>query len=126
MRIVLAMVFAVAMAGTALAEDSPGYHFELAAQPVKTGNTLRVKIRIVHASDGEPVVGASLAGLRFDMGPEGMASMNAPAKTVANPEPGIYEVDARPSMPGKWALGMSVTVPNRPPVEGSVIVRVPK
>jgi hypothetical protein len=121
-----ALALAVAMAATVPAETSGEYRFELAGQPVKTGKTLLLRVRIVHVSDGTAVVGASIAPLRFDMGPEGMASMTAPAKIIATAEPGIYEVETRPSMPGKWALGIRVTAPNSPPVESSLIVTVPK
>jgi hypothetical protein len=83
-------------------------------------------VRIVDVSDGKPVVGASIATLRFDMGPDGMASMTAPAKIIATAEPGVYEIETRPSMPGKWALGIRVTAPHSPPVEGSLVVTAPK
>jgi YtkA-like len=104
MRAAIAVAFAVAMTATALAESSGDYRFELAGQPVKTGKTLLVKVRIMHVSDGEPVLGASIARLRFDMGPDGMASMTAPAKVVATAQSGIYEVETRPSMPGNGRL----------------------
>jgi YtkA-like len=125
-RLVIALAFAVAMMTTVPAETSGDYRFELAGQPTKTGRTLLVRVRLVHAEDGKLVAGASISRLRFDMGPDGMASMTAPAKVVATVQSGIYEVETRPSMPGKWALGFTLTVPKGPPVEGSLIVTVPK
>ena len=57
------------------------YRFEAAGPPAKSGKATIVKIRLVHLPDSKPVSGAVIFQTRFDMGPDGMASMTAPVNT---------------------------------------------
>jgi hypothetical protein len=86
------------------------YRLEAAGQPVKAGETTLVKLRLVHVADGKPVAGAILIQPRLEMG-EGHGAMTAPVKVAAPSEPGLYAVEARPSMGGEWMLSVGAKVP---------------
>jgi hypothetical protein len=113
-------------AALAATEHAPDYRLELAEQPTKSGKTLIVQVRLMHVPDGEPVTNATVAALRFDMGPDGMAAMSAPAKAAASPRSGIYAFETWPSMPGNWALRLRATLPDHAPVEVALVVVAPK
>lgn len=118
-------VIALAPAVHAGAND---YRFEAAGPAEKAGKATVVKVRLVRVPDGKPVDGAVIIQTRFDMGPEGMAEMTAPAK-VAGPagEPGVYRVETQPSMAGQWALTLSARIQGEPEtVKGAVTVPVEK
>jgi hypothetical protein len=111
-------------AAVAAAQD---YRFEAAGPPVKSGNATIVKIRLVHLPDGKPVPGAVIFQTRFDMGPDGMASMTAPAKLVRSSEANLYRVETEPQMGGNWALNLSAKVQGETEtVNGSVPITIPK
>jgi len=102
------------------------YRFELVGPPVASGKATASKVRLTHIPDGKPVSGALITQTRFDMGPEGMAAMAAPARATATADPGIYQIDAEPSMPGKWALTFAAKVQGEPEtVRGTVTITVP-
>ncbi len=127
---------ALSIAGTALATTllvTPAfagpqdYRFEFDGQPVRAGNAATFKIRLVHVPDGKPVAGAIIIQTKFDMGPDGMADMGAPAKAAPTGEPGVYVVEAQPSMGGKWALTLAAKVQGETEtVRGTVVVPVTK
>src|SRR5260370_10293294 len=103
------------------------FRFEAAGPPVKSGKTTIVKIRLVHLPDGKPVSGAVIFQTRFDMGPDGMATMTAPAKLVRASEPSVYQLELEAPMGGNWALSLSATVQgDTQTVNGSVPIRIPK
>jgi hypothetical protein len=103
------------------------YRFETAGPPVKSGKTTVVKIRLVHIPDGKPVPRAVIFQSRFDMGPDGMASMTAPAKLVRSSDANLYQVEVEPQMGGNWALGLSAKVQGETEtVSGSVPITIPK
>jgi hypothetical protein len=103
------------------------YHFEAAGPPVKSGKATIVKIRLVHIPDDKPVPGAVIFQTRFDMGPDGMANMTAPAKLVRSSDANLYEVELEPQMGGNWALSLSAKVQGETEtVTGSVPVTIPK
>ena len=107
--------------------SSQDYRFELVGAPVNSGKITLVKVRLVHVPDGKPVSGAIIVQAKFDMGPDGMASMTAPAKGAASSEPGIYQVETQPAMEGNWALTLAAKVQGEPDtVRGTVTVVVPK
>jgi len=127
--IVGAVAFALAAASVppaalAAAQD---YRFETAGPPVKSGKATIVKIRLVHIPDGKPVPGAVIFQTRFDMGPDGMASMTAPARLVRSSEANLYQVELEPQMGGNWALSLSAKVQGEAEtVSGSLPVTIPK
>lgn len=111
-------------AAVAAAQD---YRFEAAGPPVKSGNATIVKIRLMHLPDGKPVPGAVIFQTRFDMGPDGMASMTAPAKLVRSSDANLYQVELEPPMGGNWALSLSAKVQGETEtVSGSVPITIPK
>ena len=111
----------IPLQASAAAQD---YRFELAGPPVKS--TL-VKVRLLHLPDGKPISGAIIIQTKFDMGPDGMAEMGAPAKPAPTSEPGVYQIDTEPSMAGNWALTLAAKVQGEPQtVRGSVTIAVPK
>jgi Cu(I)/Ag(I) efflux system membrane fusion protein len=124
---------------TAIAADSMGmsapmamaatanYRFELAG-PVKSnaGKSI-VPVRIIHTPDKKPIVGAIIIQSRADMGPAGMAGMNAPIKALPVTTPGIYpfEIQNGPvwKKTDKWALIFAAKVQGEPAtVRGTVTV----
>jgi hypothetical protein len=103
------------------------YRFEAAGPVVKSGKAMIVKIRLVHIPDGKPVPGAVIFQTRFDMGPDGMASMTAPTKLVRSSDANLYQVELEPQMGGNWALSLSAKVQGETEtVTGSVPVTIPK
>ena len=103
------------------------YRFDIAPAPVKSGKATVITVRLVHVPDGKPVSGAVLLQTRFDMGPEGMATMTAPAKGAATSEPGVYQIEVAPSMAGNWGLSLTAKVQDEPEtVQGTVTVPVAK
>jgi hypothetical protein len=111
-------------AALAAAQD---YRFEAAELPVKSSKATVVKIRLVHIPDGKPVPGAVIFQTRFDMGPDGMGSMTAPAKLVRSSDANLYQLELEPQMGGNWALSLSAKVQGETEtVSGSVPVTIPK
>jgi len=122
--IVTAFGIIVPLAALAAAQD---YHFEVAGPPVKSGKATVVKIRLVHIPDGKPVTGAVIFQTRFDMGPDGMASMTAPAKLVRSSDANLYQVELEPQMGGNWALSLSAKVQGETEtVSGALPITIPK
>ena len=127
------LAVAVMIVGPALVAPQPtiaaaqDYRFELAGPPAKSGKSTLVKLRLVHVADGKPVSGAIIIQTKFDMGPDGMASMTAPAKRSPTADAGVYQVETEPSMAGNWALTVAAKVQGETEtVRGAVTVTVPK
>jgi len=103
------------------------YRFEIAGPPVKSEKATIVKIRLVHVADGKAVPGAVIFQTRFDMGPDGMANMTAPAKLARSSDASVYQVEVEPQMGGNWALNLSAKVQGETQtVTGTVPVTIPK
>jgi hypothetical protein len=116
----------LAMPAQALAA-AQDYRFEAAGPPAKSGKATIVKIRLVHLPDGKPVSGAVIFQTRFDMGPDGMASMTAPAKVVRASDANLYQLELEPPMGGNWALSLSAKVQGETEtVNGTVPITIPK
>ena len=117
-------VLATPVQALAAAQD---YRFEAAGPPAKSGKATIVKIRLVHLPDGKPVSGAVIFQTRFDMAPEGMASMTAPAKVVRTSEANLYQLELEPPMGGNWALSLSAKVQGETEtVNGTVPITIQK
>ncbi len=111
-------------AAVAAAQD---YRFKAAGPPVKSGKATIVKICLLHLSDGKAVPGAVIFQARFDMGPDGMGSMTAPAKVVRSSDANLYQVELEPQIGGNWALSLSAKVQGETAtVHGSVPITIPK
>ena len=124
---------AVAFALTAASVPPPAlaaaqdYRFEAAGPPDKSGKAIVVKIRLIHIPDGKSVPGAVIFQTRFDMGPDGMSSMTAPAKLVRSSDANLYQVELEPQMGGNWPLSLSAKVQGETEtVSGTVPVMIPK
>lgn len=115
---------AVPAEALAAAQD---YRFEAAGPPANSGKSTIVKIRLVHIPDGKPVSGAVIFQTRFDMGPDGMATMTAPAKLTRVSDANLYQLELEPPMGGNWALSLSAKVQGEPEtVNGTVPITIPK
>ena len=116
----------LAMPAQALAA-AQDYRFEAAGPPAKSGKATIVKIRLVHIPDNKPVPGAVIFQTRFDMGPDGMATMTAPAKVVPASDRNLYQLQLEPAMGGNWALSLSAKVQGETEtVNGTVPITIPK
>ena len=131
--LITAIFMAIVNLGVAIAPTSQvfaaakDYRFEVVGPPVKSGKATQIKVRLLHLPEGKPVAGAIIIQTKLDMTPEGMASMIAPAKATAGPEPGIYQISAEPEMAGKWALHLSAKVQGEAEtVSGTVTIPIAK
>jgi YtkA-like len=123
---VITTAFGVTVPAEALAA-AQDYRFEPAGPPAKSGKATIVKIRLVHVPDGKPVPGAVIFQTRFDMGPDGMATMTAPAKVVRASDANLYQLELEPPMGGNWALSLSAKVQGETEtVNGTVPITIPK
>ena len=123
----LAYAIATTFTPSAAVAAAQDYRFEAAGPPFKSGKATVVKIRLVHIPDGKPVPGAVIFQTRFDMGPDGMASMTAPSRLVRPSDANLYQVELEPQMGGNWALSLSAKVQGETEtVTGSVPVTIPK
>jgi hypothetical protein len=76
---------------------------------------------------GKAVPGAVIFQTRFDMGPDGMASMAAPAKLIRLSDSNLYQLELEPQMGGNWALTLSAKVQGETEtVSGTVPITIPK
>lgn len=108
--IVAAALLAAVSAPIAWASASD-YGFELVSPPASSGDITTVKVRLMHLPDKKPVADAVIFETRFDMGPDGMPTMTAPAKALPEAsEPGVYVFQIKPSMAGQWALSVAAKV----------------
>ena len=103
------------------------YNFELAGPVKSEAGKSTVLVRIVH--DKKPVTGAVIIQSRADMGPIGMAAMNAPIKALPVTTPGVYpfEIANGPvwKKADKWALTFAAKVQGQAEtVHGSVVVEL--
>ncbi|MDE2135698.1 MAG: FixH family protein [Alphaproteobacteria bacterium] len=122
-----AVVVFLAGVSPAVAGSAQGYRFELAgpAAPAGAGQH-SVSVRLIRASDGKPVSGATFTGTRLDMGPENMASMTAPVREIPNSASGVYSFSfddaAVWKWKGDWALSLTAKLPGAPQaVSGRII-----
>ena len=126
-RSIVAAALLAAAASVPAWAGARDYRFELVAPP-SSGEASAVKVRLLHLPDGKPVPDAVVFETRFDMGPDGMPTMTAPAKAMPDQsEPGVYVFEIEPSMAGKWALTLAAKVQGEPEtVRGSLTIPVPK
>tara|TARA_R110000868_G_scaffold17637_8_gene76947 strand:+ start:70 stop:486 length:417 start_codon:yes stop_codon:yes gene_type:complete len=106
---------------------SADYRFELDGPPTKSGKTTIQKVRLVHIPTGKAVPNAEIVETTFDMGPDGMAGMKAPAMPAAQSDPGFHVIELQPSMAGNWGLSLAAKVPGEPEtIRSTLTVVVPK
>lgn len=98
------------------------YAFSAAADKIPLGDAV-IDVRIVHERTGKPVENAVTFETRFDMAPDAMGEMTAPATAQGSPSPGVYRFAVRPTMGGRWELTLGAKVRGEAEtVRGSVIV----
>jgi hypothetical protein len=127
-------VAAAFMASVAFAAGrSQDYRFEIVDQPVAVGAHTEITVKLSRASDGRPVADAKITRTHLEMTmkhpphkgtlPGGMATaMGGEVKFLNSPTPGLYRLMANVSMPGKWTLDLTATVPGETePVSGTVV-----
>jgi hypothetical protein len=109
------------------AMTAASYRYELAGPVKSSAGKSIVPVRLVH--NGKPISGAIIIQSRADMGPMGMASMNAPIKALGEKPPGTYlfEIANGPvwKKPDNWALSFSAKVQGvAETVKGSMTVKL--
>lgn len=117
------------MKGPAPMAMSMGYQFELATPIQSNSGKSIVSVRIVHTADKKPVIGAVIIESRADMGPIGMAAMNAPIKALPITTPGVYPFEIQNGSvwkkPDKWSLTFAAKVQGEAAtVRGSIITEL--
>ena len=102
---------------------STTYDFSTTTPQVSMDGDAVVDVRIVHKATGKPVADAVILETRFDMEPQGMRRMAAPATAQGSPAPGVYRFIVKPTMAGRWALKLSAKVQGETEtVRGMVII----
>ena len=89
--------------------DVKDYEFQLVSQEVKKGNAV-IAVKLVHKPSGRAIPDAVIFAKRIDMGPDNMASMQAPLEPMPGSEPGVYQLKTNLEMAGRWALTLGAKV----------------
>lgn len=115
----------MAMATTALA-DIKDYEFQLVDKEVKHGEAV-ISVKLVHKPSGRAIPDAVIFAKRIDMGPDGMAMMDAPLEAMPSSTPGTYSFKTDLTMAGQWELSLGAKVQGETgSVENKLIVRATK
>lgn len=110
-----------------LAQAAPpaaAYRYEQVGDATRTGRRVRFGIRLT--SNGDPISGAQITALDFNMSPEGMAGSNdvMPMERDAD---GTQWFEAIPDMGGRWQVVLEAQVPGvEAAVRGNLVVVIPK
>ena len=99
----------VIVVATPASGDVKDYEFQLVSQDVKKGDTIIV-VKLVHKPSGRAIPDAVIFAKRIDMGPDGMAEMQAKLDPLPGGEPGIYQFKTSLDMEGRWALTIGAKV----------------
>jgi Cu(I)/Ag(I) efflux system membrane fusion protein len=119
----LAAVLAFLGLWVAVDAEASSYRFEAVSAAVPVGKAVRVAARLV-GPDGRPVPIQSVVvtSTRLDMGPDGMAMMEAPLRPITADGSGIFAFETDIVMAGQWALTIEAAKPGETePVSGVVI-----
>ncbi|SLN66011.1 efflux RND transporter periplasmic adaptor subunit [Oceanibacterium hippocampi] len=95
----------------AASAQAPSFRFEPISSEISVGKAVPIAVRLVGA-DGQPVstASATLTSTRLDMGPDGMAMMEAHLTPIDTDEPGVFAFTADIVMAGRWALTVEATL----------------
>ena len=111
-----------AMATTAVA-DIKDYEFQLVDKQVKQGEAV-IAVKLVHKPSGRAIPDAVIFAKRIDMGPDGMAMMDAPLEVVSATEPGVYRFKTNLMMQGRWQLSLGARIQGEAaPLESKLILK---
>jgi YtkA-like protein len=103
-----ASLIAIAAHGPAWA-DTKDYEFQLVSTDLKKGDAV-IAVKLVHKPSGRAIPDAVIFAKRIDMGPDGMAEMQAKLDPVAGGDPGLYRFKTSLDMAGRWALTLGAKV----------------
>jgi len=89
---------------------------------IAVGKSIRLEVRLV-GLEPKPQSGAVIVtSSRLDMGPEGMETMTAPLRLLANDQPGVIAFEADIAMAGRWALSLTADIAGHAaPVSGTTV-----
>jgi len=119
---ITAALFAFVWTGPSPAATVDGLSWQAVSAQVTTGRNIGLTVRLVDANSRPVTTPITVTATRLDMGPEGMATMQAPLRPVVSSAPGVFVFDADLVMAGRWALTIAGTIPGNPrPVSGTVI-----
>lgn len=120
--VLIAISFPLLLA--ACGRDKPRYYFEAVTNEIAMQAEASLDVRLVDEVSGNAVEGAVIFESRFDMSPDGMATMTAPAEAQGSPQPGIYRFKVAPNMAGRWALALKAKLRGvEETISGTVVVR---
>lgn len=100
----------VALDATPVRAAASDYRFEVAGVKAASAGKSDVALRLLHVTDKKPVTDAVIFEVSADMGPDGMPTMKAPAKSMPAAQPGLYIIEVEPGMAGNWALQLAAKV----------------
>jgi len=121
-----AMLAAVVAAVGVWSIAGAGYQahkFEAVSEKIPVGESVRIEVRLLDPS-GASVPGGNMniVSARLDMGPDGMAAMDAPLAPVPAGAQDVLAFETKIAMAGRWALGIVAEVDGVSDlVEGAVI-----
>ena len=104
------LIATAALHGAPVRAAASDYRFEIVEVKSAGPGKSNVTLRLIHTPDSKPVTDAVLFQVTADMGPDGMPTMTAPAKTRLASKPGLYTVEIEPGMAGNWSLQVAAKV----------------
>lgn len=125
MRESVALLFAAVALLTACQGSNTSFAFSAVSAEIAMQSDATLDVRLVDKSTGNLVDDAVIFESRFDMSPDAMGAMTAPAEAQGSPSPGVYRFKVSPTMAGRWALTLSAKVQGvDETVTGVVVVTV--
>jgi len=116
----------IMMTATSAIADIKDYEFQLLDKSVKQGEAV-ISVKLLHKPTGRAVPDAVIFAKRIDMGPDGMAMMEAPLDPVASSTSGVYSFKTDLTMAGNWELSLGAKVQGETgTVENKLIVKATK
>ena len=96
--------------------------WEAVSETAPIGKGVRIEVRLKGIDPAPAPEDITVTSVEIDMGPDGMAMMKSPIKSVLSTEPGVLAFEADLTMGGRWALTLTATVKGQSaPVSGSVV-----
>ena len=90
---------------TAAPED---YEFKVVETDLPQGDGAILTVAVTDLRTQAPVTDAVIFATRFDMAPDGMATMTAPVEALTSDIPGRYRFQADLGMAGAWRFSIAV------------------
>jgi hypothetical protein len=116
----LVLAWSVALTCPTASANPSDYRFELVGKPRLSARKDVVQVRLVRVADGQLVPDAVIFEVKADMGPAGMATMTAPARTMPA-KAGVASFEIDPGMAGTWALHLAAKVQGEPDTVRGII-----